>query len=215
MITATYCRDSGDLVNDACALDPRQYRAETGYFTRESVPKTKCEAHVKVLRDYTTGGIAYPTTTCSSWNCSWTALVNLDKISSVKQRSFPTEVYVVDAQYTYREMPSWGTPAYWVGVPFYRNLLKDGEYCGSSYVYRPYNSYCVEHGVWGGWTPAQSTGTGTGTSAPAADNTSGATGSTGSGETQGGTASGDGGPLEVVIDDGSLDDGFDDFMGGE
>ena len=200
VITATYCRDSGQLVNDACSLDPRMYRAEVGYFTRESVPKTKCSTHVRVLRDTMTGGIAYPTTTCPSWNCSWTSLIR------VENRSFPTEVYIVDAQYVYREMPSWATPAYWAGVAFFRNLLKDGEFCGSSYAVRPYNSYCVEHGVWNGWQPQTQTWDSGGSS-----NTSGGgTSDTGQTSSGGGSAEPD-----VVIDDGSADDGFEDWFGND
>ena len=197
VITATVCRDSGMLVGDACAYEPRSYHQEVGYFTRESVPKAKCTTHVKVLRDGSTGGIAYPKTTCPSWSCYWTALVR------VEDRSFPREVYIQDAQYVYREMPTWATPAYWKGVPFFRNLLKDGEFCGSSYAERPYNSYCVEHGVWNGWSP------------PVEQNTGGG----GTASESGGQAAEeeDTGQVDIVIDDGTLDDGFDDWLsdGGE
>ncbi len=200
VITATYCRDSGQLVADACAHDPRQYRAEVGYFTRESVPKTTCQTHVMVLRDQYTGGIAYPATTCPSWNCQWTSLIR------VENRSFPTEVYVVDAQYVYREMPSWATPAYWSGVAFFRNLLKDGEFCGSSYAVRPYNSYCVEHGIWNGWSPStQTTDTGT---ADSGAGTSDAGASSDTGQSAGSTGTdGAGGS------DGGANDDFEDWFG--
>ena len=147
-----------------------------------------------------TGGIAYPTTTCPSWNCSWTSLIR------VENRSFPTEVYIVDAQYVYREMPSWATPAYWAGVAFFRNLLKDGEFCGSSYAVRPYNSYCVEHGVWNGWQPQTQTW-----------DSGGSSDTSGSGTSDTGQTSSGGGSSEpdVVIDDGSADDGFEDWFGND
>lgn len=157
VIEVTYCKDSGLLPTDACKLDPRGWRSETGYFTRETAPKEYCDTHVIVNRDSTTNLIASPQ--CNPADCYQTALIR------VENRSFPIEVAVVDAQYTYREMPSWVKPAGWWGVPFYTNMLASGEYCGSSYPASgtPYNAYCYFHcdyTPWGGNPPAQDSGAG-------------------------------------------------------
>lgn len=67
------------------------------------------------------------------------------------------EIYVADAQYAYREMPSYVKPGGWWGVPFFVNMLGQGEYCGSSYVDTPFNAFCYEHcdfRPWGGNPPS-------------------------------------------------------------
>ncbi len=153
VITATYCRDSGKLCTDACSLDPRGNRAETGYFTRESVPTEYCETHVVVKRDTSTDLIACPN--CNPQDCIEVALIR------VEDRSYPMQIYVEDAQYVYREMPASVKPGGWWGDPFFINMLAEGEYCGSSYVTTPYNAYCYKHcdyRPWGGNPPAENSG---------------------------------------------------------
>ena len=154
VITATYCKDSGKLCTDACkSLDPRGSREEFGYFTRETVPTEYCETHVVVKRDTSTGLIASPE--CNPANCTDVALIR------VEDRSFPVQVPIVDAEYVYREMPSDVKPGGWWGAPFFVNMLKEGEYCGSSYKDTPYNAYCYKHcdyRPWGGNAPAEDSG---------------------------------------------------------
>ncbi|MBQ8332666.1 MAG: transglycosylase domain-containing protein, partial [Clostridia bacterium] len=60
VIEVVYCRDSGLLPSDACALDARGWRTEVGYFTRESAPTTTCDVHVVVNVDATTNRVASP-----------------------------------------------------------------------------------------------------------------------------------------------------------
>jgi len=156
VIEVTYCKDSGLLPTDACRMDRRgNWRLETGYFTRESAPKEYCDTHVIVKIDSETGLVASPN--CNPANCYETALIR------VEDRNFPIEVGVVDAQYTYREMPSWVKPAGWWGVPFYVNMIPSGQYCGSSYPASgtPANAFCYFHcdyTPWGGNPPAQDSG---------------------------------------------------------
>jgi len=107
VIQVTYCKDSGLLCTDACALDPRGSRSEVGYFTRETAPKEYCETHVVVLRDTSKNLIASPN--CNPENCVEVALIR------VEDRSFPKQIYVEDAQYVYREMPSSVKPGGWWG----------------------------------------------------------------------------------------------------
>jgi len=154
VIEVEYCKDSGLLVTDACRMDARGWRTEKGYFTRESAPQTYCTTHVIVSRDTTTNLIACPQ--CDPADCTQVALIR------VEDRNFPTEVYIVDAQYTYRDMPSSVKPSGWWGVPFYINTVPEGMFCGSSGVTTPFNAYCYFHcdyRPWGGNPPAQLSGT--------------------------------------------------------
>ncbi len=153
VIEATYCIDSGKLCTDACELDPRGWRKDVGYFTRETVPTEYCDTHVIVKRDTTTNLIA--SDNCNTDDCIDVALIR------VEDRSFPIEIYVEDAQYVYREMPDSVKPSGWWGVPFFVNMLAEGEYCGSSYITTPYNAFCYHHcdyRPWGGNPPAQDSG---------------------------------------------------------
>ena len=143
VITCEYCADSGKLCSDACYLDPRGSRKETGYFTKDTVPTEECDTHVVVLRDTETNMIASPE--CPSENLTRVALIR------VEDRSYPREIYVQDAQYVYRDMPSSVKPCGWWGAPFFSNMLAEGEYCGSSYVDTPYNAYCYFHCDYSPW----------------------------------------------------------------
>lgn len=176
VIQATYCKDSGKLCTDACSLDPRGWRSETGYFTRQTVPTEYCDTHVTVKRDSTTNLIASPE--CNPENCYDVALIR------VENRSFPIEIYVEDAQYVYREMPSHVKPSGWWGVPFFVNMLGEYEYCGSSYPSSgtPYNAYCYFHcdyRPWGGNPPAQDSGFSPDVEEPPNDETENEPGDTG------------------------------------
>ncbi|MBQ7313557.1 MAG: transglycosylase domain-containing protein [Clostridia bacterium] len=148
VIEVTYCRDSGLLPTDACMNDPRGYaRTEVGYFTRESAPKEYCDTHVWVDRCSVSGRVA-------SKQCTSTYRTVLLRI---EDRSYPMEIYIPDAQYAYRDLPSTVMPSTWYGVPFFANMLKSGEYCGSSYVNTPMNAFCYEHcdfRPWGGNAPS-------------------------------------------------------------
>ncbi len=71
------------------------------------------------------------------------------------------ELYIEDAQYVYRDMPSSVKPAGWWGVPYFQNGLPEGVFIGSSGVTTPYNAYCYFHcdyRPWGGNPPAEDSG---------------------------------------------------------
>ena len=148
IVEVTYCKDSGLLPTSACLSDPRGYaRTEVGYFSRESAPKEYCDTHVWIDRCSVSGRVA-------SEQCTSTYRTVLLRI---EDRSFPMEIYIPDAQYAYREMPSYVMPSTWYSVPFFANMLKSGEYCGSSYVNTPVNAFCYEHcdfRQWGGSAPS-------------------------------------------------------------
>ena len=48
VVTAKVCRDSGLLVTEDCANDPRGDRGYTEFFVQGTVPTKQCECHVKV-----------------------------------------------------------------------------------------------------------------------------------------------------------------------
>ncbi len=132
VITATYCRDSGKLLSSACMCDPRGSRAETGYFTRETLPKTYCDCHVLVNYDVVHGGVAGAE--CPQENCKRVGLLKVE-------RSFPKDVIISDAQYTYRPLNG-SSPCLLSTEPFYLTLLTRGHSPGHSAISLPFNRYC-------------------------------------------------------------------------
>ncbi len=48
LISAQFCKDSGKIVTDLCNADSRGSRASTGYFTKDTLPTEKCDAHITV-----------------------------------------------------------------------------------------------------------------------------------------------------------------------
>ncbi len=141
VVTATYCMDSGKLICDACKADPRGSRAETGYFTQESVPTVKCDTHVLVSYDKLTGGVA-------SNNCPDGNLIKVGLVR-VEDRDFPAQVIITDAQYVYRdwsEREDGVTEA--TTDPFFQSLIPVGRYVGTSSTYnKAFNRFCYEHYV--------------------------------------------------------------------
>lgn len=136
VIEAEFCKDSGKLMTDACRLDLRGDRSEKGWFAYGTEPSEYCDRHVivKYCNDY--NRVASP-------KCKNTREVGLVRI---EDRSFPFEITVTDAQYAYRDLPEGVTPGGWYGFPFFKNLLKEGEYCGLTYAPQQANAYCYDHG---------------------------------------------------------------------
>lgn len=132
IVKATYCRDSGKLLSSACACDPRGSRAETGYFTEETAPKTYCDCHVLVNYDVIHGGVAGEN--CPSENCRRIGLLKV-------AREFPKDVIISDAQYTYRPLNG-RSPCILSTEPFYLTLLPRGTSPGHSATAYPFNRYC-------------------------------------------------------------------------
>ncbi len=133
---AEYCVDSGMLVSDACRLDLRGSRVETGWFAYGTEPSEYCTTHVKVKYCNEYNRVASP-------KCTNTREVGLVRIDD---RSFPYEITVWDAQYAYRYLPPDVRPGGWYGHPFFKNLLAEGEFCGMSGTEYQANSYCYDHG---------------------------------------------------------------------
>ena len=135
VIEAEYCADSGQLPTEACHRDPRGNRIEKGYFVKGSEPSEFCTCHVPVLYDKNEGGVAF------EGECDGAEYVGM--ISVV--RSFPCEVIVSDAQYVWRDIGKNILPATSPNLPFFYNLLAEGEYCGISNTAEQYNRFCRVH----------------------------------------------------------------------
>ena len=131
-----YCKDSGKLVGEACRRDARGDRSEQGYFVLGTEPSEKCDCHVLVPYDRSEGGIA----------SEWCYSADVEYIGMIKvERSFPTEVYISDAQYVWRDLPDDVMPETSPSLPYFNNILGEDEYCGISYGTTQFNRYCRAH----------------------------------------------------------------------
>ncbi len=137
IVTATYCKDSGKLITDACKADPRGSRAETGYFTVSTVPTENCDCHILVNFDKTTAGVA-------GVNCPAENIVRYGLIK-VSTRKFPYQIIVVDAQYVYRDLPDNIKPGAAINEPFFINTIPNGYYVGVSSYDKQFNHFCYTH----------------------------------------------------------------------
>ena len=61
------------------------------------------------------------------------------------KRSFPTQIYITDAQYVWRDIGKDVLPETSHGIPFFNNLLGQNEFAGISNVEKQFNSYCRKH----------------------------------------------------------------------
>lgn len=138
LIEAKYCEDSGKLITAACQADPRGSRAETGYFTKDTLPTEGCDKHVLVaycsLGSGNSGGVAGPG--CPAELITYVGML-------YHMREFPCKVYITDGQYTW--MPLGDTrPFRLPGYPFYQYLIDDG-YSGRTNTSWQFNRYCTTH----------------------------------------------------------------------
>ena len=136
-----YCKDSGKLYTDTCRYDVRGDRLEYGYFTADNRPSEECNRHILVEFDTVSKGI-------SLGNCPHGALARVALID-VPERSFPTEVYIIDAEFAYRIPPSDialdGNGAPPDSYPYFYYSLPEGVYSGISNKRRQFNAACGEH----------------------------------------------------------------------
>ena len=132
VVEVEYCMDSGLLMTDACRNDPRGNRAERGFFAVGDEPTTLCDRHVNVSYDIVNGGVACDD--CPSENLKTVGLISVTRV-------FPMQIYVTDAEYTWRYIGD-ALPSTSHGLPFYANLLGAEEYSGISKTEAQYNRYC-------------------------------------------------------------------------
>lgn len=136
VVRVTFCRDSGKRMSTDCYLDPRNNRAEVGYFVKGTEPVGYCDRHVGVDYDAEDGGVV-----CEGCCCDNVTRVGLLRV----KRSFPMQIYVSDAQFTCREMPQGTVPTTEEGRPYFSSLLGAREYCGISPGAKQYNRACTKH----------------------------------------------------------------------
>ena len=136
IIKAEYCVDSGKLVTKACLADPRGDRREVGYFVKGTEPTEQCECHVLVKYDSLEECIADPS--CPKENITYVGMIQAE-------RHFPIQVYVSDAQYVWKKLPSDVLPGSSDNEPFFINMIEKGDYCGISYTDKQFNRSCKEH----------------------------------------------------------------------
>lgn len=137
LVEATYCKDSGMLLGDACAHDPRGSRAEKGYFTIDSAPSATCDVHVMVNYDKVTGAVA--TDKCPEANLKQVALIRNES------RKFACQVTITDAQYTYRSLGDVTKYPTYNGFAYYYYALPEGVVAGRSAGVKQFNCACPNH----------------------------------------------------------------------
>lgn len=143
IVTCTYCVDSGKLCTEACALDPRGKRTETGYFVKGTEPTEYCDTHILV--DYCTEGKGIASEYCPEDKLVKTALIRMN-------RDFPTDILVTDSQYTYLELPYNVRPYYTKYRAYYYYMSVYADDNGLNHFYGrisgsilPYNKACTLH----------------------------------------------------------------------
>ena len=132
LLQLTYCRDSGQLLDEVCLLDPRGERGEVGWFTAENCPQGHCLCHVRCAVDADHGGISHG-------NC-----VHEEQISLIRvERHFPMQILVSDSQYVWRGDPGLLPPN---PEPHRAYFEQETEgYVGRSAVAEPFNRSCQAH----------------------------------------------------------------------
>ena len=131
VIRASYCKDSGKRISEDCLLDPRGNREGIGWFVAENCPSSLCDRHVRCDYDLEHGGIAGAD--CPPENRTPTALIRV-------QRSFPKQIYVSDAQYTYGGDPMLLPPNTDLSKSYFAPF--ESSFSGISHTESPYNRSC-------------------------------------------------------------------------
>ena len=135
IVQASFCKDSGDRMSEACQKDPRGNREEIGWFIRGKEPKHQCTCHVLCPYDTEHGGVCHG-------HCPQECVEEVGLIQV--QRRFPRQIYVTDAQYVYQGDPKDLPVNPDEEQPYYG--VQEGGYCGISGRGAQYNRSCTEHG---------------------------------------------------------------------
>ena len=146
VITAEFCCDSGKIATEACKKDPRGNRIEEGYFVKGTEPTEECDCHKLVRYDTIEGGIA--SYDCESYGIEYVGLIRVE-------RSFPKQIFVSDAQYVWRELPTDIMPETSPKLPYFNNIFGKDEYGGISYGNSQFNRYCRAHFDYWKWKEQQ------------------------------------------------------------
>ena len=135
VIAVRFCRDSGQLLSDACHLDPRGDRSEIGYFKKGSEPREHCSCHVCI--SYCEGG-GIAGIGCPHEGCRQVALLRI-------LRHFPRQICVQDAPYTYAGVVPNIQPNFTSNEPYYALYYNSKQNFGIGMDVIPYNRLCPAH----------------------------------------------------------------------
>ncbi len=135
LVRATYCKDSGKLMSEACVKDPRGERSEVGWFIRGTEPKEFCDCHVLCAYDSLNGGVSHGF--CPEETLTEIGLIRVE-------RRFPKNVSVLDAQYVYGGEAEAMPPNLSESEPYFGGD-GGGIYRGKSAVASPYHRSCPVH----------------------------------------------------------------------
>ena len=131
-----YCSISGKIPTKACLLDPREEQVVLGYFNKNDIPTEMCDKHILVA--YCTEGRGIASSACPHDSVIWVSLVQVE-------RAFPTEIAIVDAEYTTIALPAQYIPCYNLNKPYFQNYVQTGVYLGKSNSEYPFNRACSRH----------------------------------------------------------------------
>jgi penicillin-binding protein 1A len=131
---ASYCRDSGELLSDACTHDPRGERSAVGWFAEGNAPHAVCDRHVLCDYDVIEGGISHGY--CPAESVERVALLRVE-------RQFPIPVRVADAQYVLRGDPMRTPPNENANAAY--DAAEDRAHHGTSGSSPPYHRSCPVH----------------------------------------------------------------------
>jgi penicillin-binding protein 1A len=93
LVWRNFCRDSGQMATDVCALDPRGDRIDGAYFIKGSEPLFPCEVHVRCRYSEDCNALA-------SDRCPYEGCVDI-ALLKITSRAFPKQIFISDAPYVY------------------------------------------------------------------------------------------------------------------
>ncbi len=129
-----FCKRSGELYCDKCLYDPEGSTLAYGWFAPGNMPSRLCDRHILCEYDTVTKSVA-------NADCPREDIARVSLLL-ISDRAFPTEIFVTDAEFAYRET---ALPHSTDGEhPFFYYALPEGEYAGISRRKRQFNAGC-EH----------------------------------------------------------------------
>ncbi len=132
LVRASFCVDSGKYFSPKCIKDPRGSRISYGYFKPGSEPRGECDRHVLCDYDIFLRGVAV--------NPTFVGFIKEIALLDISERKFPTQIYITDAEYTWRNISEINAFGNEYNVPFFIYAIPEGEYVGISKSKKQFNS---------------------------------------------------------------------------
>lgn len=131
LVERQVCRDSGKMLCEACAHDPRGERGMT-VWVPAAFGMAECDRHVLTYYDKEGDGVVVSPTEAEKASLERVGLL------LIPWRDFPVQIKVTDAEYVTR--PLGETPPAEGDRAFFDGLLSEGHYAGISHDGRPFNA---------------------------------------------------------------------------